>query len=84
MPTHYNKIAGQSVERLFADVLRAARALAAEEGLSVTALIAASLAEVVRRRKRYHRARKRAVARLRKGLNLGWTPFPSRDELHAR
>jgi hypothetical protein len=70
--------------KLDADVLRAARVLAAEEGLSVSALLASKLAEVVRHRKRYHRARKRAVARLRKGFNLGWTPFRSRDELHTR
>jgi len=63
---------------------REARILAAEEGLSVSALLAAKLDEIVRQRKGYDRARKRAVARLRKGLNLGWTRPGSRDELHER
>jgi hypothetical protein len=70
--------------KLDADVLREARILAAEEGLSVSALLAAKLAEIVRQRKGYDRARKRAVARLRKGLDLGWTRPRSRDELHER
>jgi hypothetical protein len=70
--------------KLDADVLREARILAAEAGLSVSALLAAKLDEIVRQRKGYDRARKRAVARLRKGLNLGWTRPGSRDELHER
>jgi len=70
--------------KLDADVLREARILAAEEGLSVTALLAAKLDEIVRQRKGYDRARKRAIARLRKGLDLGWKRPRSRDELHER
>ncbi len=70
--------------KLDADVLREARILAAEEGLSVSALLAAKLDEIVRERKGYDGARKRAVARLRKGLDLGWTRPRSRDELHER
>jgi hypothetical protein len=70
--------------KLDADILREARILAAEEGLSVSALLAAKLDEIVRQRKGYDRARKRAVARLRKGLDLGWTRPRSRDELHER
>jgi hypothetical protein len=69
---------------LDADVLREARKLAAAKGLSVSALLAAKLDEIVRQRKGYHRARKRALVRLGKGLNLGWTRPRSRDELHAR
>jgi hypothetical protein len=70
--------------KLDADVLREARILAAEEGLSVSALLAAKLDEIVRQRKGYDRARKRALARLRTGLDLGWTRPVSRDELHER
>jgi len=70
--------------KLDADVLREARILAAEEGLSVSALLAAKLDEIVRQRKGYDRARKRALARLRTGLDLGWTRPRSRDELHER
>jgi hypothetical protein len=35
-------------------------------------------------RKSFTRARRRAVARLRKGLDLQWTPPASRDALHDR
>jgi hypothetical protein len=70
--------------KLDADVLREARILAAEEGLSISALLAAKLDEIVRQRKAYDRSRKRAVARLRKGFDLGWTPPRLRDEIHER
>jgi hypothetical protein len=35
-------------------------------------------------RKTYRRARKRALARLREGMDLRWTPPRNRDELHQR
>jgi hypothetical protein len=70
--------------KLDAEILREARILAAEEGLSVSALLAAKLDEILRQRKGYERARKRAVARLRKGFDLRWTPPRSRDEVHDR
>ncbi|MFY9802171.1 MAG: hypothetical protein WA211_04450 [Candidatus Acidiferrales bacterium] len=70
--------------KLDADVLRDARILAAEEGLSVSALLSAKLDEIVRQRKGYDRSRKRAVARLRKGFDLGWVAPGSREELHGR
>jgi len=70
--------------KLDADVLREARILAAEEGRSISGLLAAKLDEIVRQRKGYDRSRRRAVARLRKGFDLGWTPPASRDELHER
>ena len=70
--------------KLDTDILREARILAAEEGLSISGLLAAKIDEVVRQRKGYDRSRRRAVARLRKGFDLGWTPPGSRDELHER
>jgi hypothetical protein len=70
--------------KLDANLLREARILAAEEGSSVSALVAARLEEVVRERKGYARARRRALARLREGFDLRWTPARSRDELHER
>ena len=70
--------------KLDTDILREARILAAEEGLSISGLLAAKLDEVVRQRKGYNRSRRRAVARLRKGFDLGWTPPGARDELHER
>jgi len=68
--------------KLDSRLLREARILAAAEGTSVSALLAARLEEVVRHRKTYERARKRALARLRRGHDLQWTPSRSRDELH--
>jgi len=70
--------------RLDAALLREIRVLAAEEGTSISALLAARLEQIVRERKTYERARKRALARLREGLDLQWTPPRSRDELHER
>jgi hypothetical protein len=66
------------------ELLREARVLAAEEGTSISALLAARLEQVVRERKGYHQARRRAIARLRRGFDLRWTPPSSRDELHER
>lgn len=70
--------------KLDATLLREARVLAAEEGTSISALLAARLEQILRERKTYDRARKRALARLREGLDLQWTPPHSRDELHER
>ena len=70
--------------KLDTDLLRKVRVLAAEEGVSVSGLLAAKLDEVVRQRKGYDRSRKRAVARLREGFDLGWKRPRSRDELHER
>jgi hypothetical protein len=70
--------------KLDAEILKEARVLAAEEGSSISGLLAAKLEELVRERKGYDRARKRALSRLRVGLDLGWTHPRSRDELHER
>lgn len=70
--------------KLDSDLLREIRILAAEQGTSISAMLAARLEQLVRERKTYERARKRAVARLRKGLDIDWTPPRSRDELHER
>ena len=70
--------------KLDADLLREVRVLAAEEDTSISALLTARLEQIVRERKTYQRARKRALARLREGLDLRWTPPATRDELHER
>jgi hypothetical protein len=70
--------------KIEAELLREARVLAAEEGTSISALLAARLEQAVRERKGYHQARRRAIARLRRGFDLRWTPPRSRDELHER
>jgi hypothetical protein len=70
--------------KLESELIREARILAAEEGTSISALLASRLEQIVNERKTYARARKRALARLREGLDLHWTPPRSRDELHER
>jgi hypothetical protein len=70
--------------KLDADLLREARVVAAEEGRSISALLADRLESIVRERKAFDKARRRALARLRDGLDLQWTPPKSRDELHER
>lgn len=67
-----------------ADLLREARILAAEEGTSVSGLLRLRLEELVRSRKAYDSARRRALARLGTGYDLQWTPPVSRGELHER
>lgn len=70
--------------KLDADLLREARVLAAEEGRSLSALLTDRLEGLIRDRKAFDRARRRALARLREGLDLRWAPPRSRDELHER
>ena len=70
--------------KLDADLLREAKVLAAEEGRSVSSLLAERLESLIRERKAFDRARRRALARLRNGTDLGWTPPLSRDDLHER
>ena len=70
--------------KLDVDLLREARILAAEEHTSISALLATRLEEIVRERKAYDRARRRALSRLRESFDLRWTPPQSRDELHER
>ena len=66
------------------DLLREARVLAAESGTSISALLAAQLDQAVNRRRLYERARRSALARLKAGYDLHWTPPKSRDELYER
>ena len=65
-------------------LLREVRVLAAEEDTSISAILAEHLQEIVKKRGGCEEARKRAIARMRKGYNLGFKPPKSRDELHER
>ena len=58
--------------------------LAAGEGRSVSALLADRIEAMIRENRRFDQARRRAMARLRRGLDLQWTPPASRSELHER
>ena len=70
--------------KLDAALIREAKILAAQEGSSVSALLSQKLEELVRKRREYNEARRRALARLQTGFDLKWTPPASRDELHER
>jgi hypothetical protein len=70
--------------KLDADLLREARVIAAEEGRSLSALLTDRLEAIVRERTAFELARLRALARLRVGIDLRWTPSRTRDELHER
>jgi hypothetical protein len=70
--------------RLDAELLRAAKTVAAEEGRTVSALLTDQLAAIVRERRGFAQARDRALARLREGIDLGWTPARSRHDVHER
>lgn len=70
--------------RIDADLLREARVLAAEEGRSVSALLCGLLAGLVRERRAFHKARRRALERLGHGVNLQWEPSSDRYSVHER
>jgi predicted transcriptional regulator len=70
--------------KLDRDLVRRARVLAAEQDTSVSALLAEQLEKALTERKMYERAKKRALARLKRGYDLGYTPPASRDEFYER
>jgi len=70
--------------KLDADLLREARILAAEEGTSISAMLAGRVEALVRERRAFDRAQRRALGRLRHAPDLGWVRPASRDELHDR
>jgi len=70
--------------KLDRDLLRRVRVLAAEKDTSVSALLAEQLEKAVRDREEYDAAKRRALAILKKGFDLGYTRPASRDEMHER
>ena len=70
--------------KLDAELLREARILAAEEGSSISALLAAQLKQAVLERRGFQKAKLRAKARLNADLDLGWAAPNSRDEIYER
>ena len=70
--------------KLDSDLLRQVKIWAAEDDISISAMLTERLEQMVRERETFARARKRALARLLQGMNLQWTPAHSRDELHER
>jgi hypothetical protein len=70
--------------RLDVELLQAARAVAANEGRPLSALLTDQLDAIVRERREFAQARDRAPARIREGADLGWTPGRSRHDVHER
>ena len=73
------------MKRDAAGILKDALALPAEARATLASQLLDSLnpqSEV--RRQQFEEARRRALKRLRAGLNLQWVPVASRDELHRR
>jgi hypothetical protein len=70
--------------KIDAEILREIKIMAAEEGSSISGLLTSKLQELVSQRKSYQRSKRRALARLRKGFELGFIRPASRDELHER
>jgi len=66
------------------DVLIAARKFASEKGMTISDLVSCQLKQAICVRKNYSQARRRALARLRRGFDLQWKRPGSRVELHER
>ena len=73
------------MKRDAADILKDALALPAEARATLAGQLLDSLnPQSELRRRQFEQARRRALKRLRAGLNLQWMPPASRDELHRR
>ncbi len=66
------------------EILREARVLAAQEGLSVSALLRRELVNLVESRRGYAKAKESALRRLARGQSLGVGAPWSREALHDR
>jgi hypothetical protein len=65
-------------------LLKQARAIAAQRGLSVSALLSSELLRVVEQEGAYRRAQTSAIARLESPPHLNFVNKPTRDSLHDR
>jgi hypothetical protein len=65
-------------------LLREACALAARQGISMSAFLITLLEKAVHGFSSYEQARDRALARLEHGFDLRWTPAKSSDTVHER
>ena len=71
---------------LSADLIRAAKHLAVERGVSLSGLLGGLLEQMVKEERAYSRSANRMRARLKRGINMGTGGRPgwTRDELHER
>lgn len=71
--------------KLDKDLLRKARVYSIKEGASLSRLMTRALGRLVESSEGYEKARKRALARMKKGFYLGGGPYyASRSRLHDR
>ena len=70
--------------RVDADLARDAKVFAARRGKSLSRLVAEQLEALVRGEQTYAAARRRALARLLRGCDLGGGRPLSRDDVHDR
>jgi hypothetical protein len=70
--------------KLDVDLLLAVKILAAKRGTSISAFLAETFAEAVKREDGYEDSRRCAIALMKEGWSLGWEKPKSRDELHQR
>jgi predicted transcriptional regulator len=70
--------------KLDRNLLRKVRILAAERDTSISALMVEQLEKAVQEHDGYEDAKRRALTRMKRASNLGYTPPASRDELHER
>jgi len=66
------------------DLLRKVKHVAVERGQSLSALLVDHLEQIVEQDEEYERARKKAVAIMKRGLKLGGKIRAKRPELHER
>lgn len=69
---------------LDAGIVAEARAMAAKRQISLSAFLREQLLHIVYERRAFRNAKRRALKRLRTGLDLRWSPQRSRDDLHQR
>jgi hypothetical protein len=65
-------------------LLKRARAIAAQRGTSISALLAQELGRLVNREAAYVQARRKALANLENPFHLGGTGISNREALHDR
>jgi hypothetical protein len=65
-------------------LLKQARAVAARRGQSISALLADELRRLVAEDRTYESARRKALALMRTGLDLGGGRMDDRNEIHDR
>jgi hypothetical protein len=70
--------------RLSKRTIQKARVLAAKRSTSISGLVASQIEQMVEGEDEYDRTMQSAIARMKKGFNLGGTHKLDRDALHDR